>query len=755
MENKESSTLPLSSTSQASTTHVKQLQPVTSSGGHDLARDLVWQRDPDCCKDPAVGQGQQIKQVHVKFPDSTGTPVVPAVSVPYSYQGSSTTTMSTSSGDNISTGIIPTFQQPNVYTGLTPENIVTYMPATNPQAVVVDTDGNRIQQNPVIQQNIPFSGYQVPSNIIPVQFSTNNQQYVSMQAPGTIAPQQQQVTFNYPRLVPFNPQTIVMPRMPVGNPQISPKLSNLNVTVANQVVQTPGSLNMMAATQVSSPVMTSPIAQSPTAVTSPGTESVKSPTYVYMCNKCNYVTPYRSSFKTHYSSHIQYKPFQCAYCDHSTIMKQPMQKHVKLKHAIEDSEGFTYESDSKKENIIDFFCNQCRSTMNMEEAKSYLAKFEGSQEKLKPGPAKRKISKDFQNENDENTPKRKKTFSWSENCNEKEDDLDENTGARTKKSQVSSHLKTSGKARKKLNSDSKTFVKPRKFPGFGKKFLPQTFSAKTFCCHLCEFKSASHRGLKKHCEWRHPEKRIKCEKCSYFTYVEEEFQTHVKNNQCDSDANLLSTKRERSKSPEKSAARARKPVGNTEENKGMTISDTLSGETSDDSSNDEIQLNCPHCNFVSDPFALKRHLFFYHKECDWRCKHCGFISSSKKEVVRHSNKTHTDSQPSVVQTFADISSLMSEDVAEQEKATPPDKDISENEKVVGKHRLIDCDFIKTNRKRLVLGKKRGSTLVNGQSGTEDKLQIIKVSGAEKKSLNIKRGGRKREEKEVDGKIYLS
>jgi hypothetical protein len=90
-----------------------------------------------------------------------------------------------------------------------------------------------------------------------------------------------------------------------------------------------------------------------------------------------------------------------------------MQKHVKLKHAIEDSEGFTYESDSKKENIIDFFCNQCRSTMNMEEAKSYLAKFEGSQEKLKPGPTKRKLSKDFQNEDDEYTPKRKKTFSWS------------------------------------------------------------------------------------------------------------------------------------------------------------------------------------------------------------------------------------------------------------------------------------------------------------------------------------------------------
>jgi hypothetical protein len=754
MENKESSTLPLSGTSQpeqTSTAHVKQLQPVPSSGGHDLARDLVWQRDPDCSKDPAVGQGQQINQVHVKFPDSTGTPILPAVSVPYSYRGPSTATMSTSSGDNVSTGIIPTFQQPNVYTGLRPENIVTYIPSTNPQAVVVDTDGNRIQQNPVIQQNIPFAGYQVPSNMIPVQFSTNNQQYVSMQAPGTIAQQQQQVTFSYPRLVPFNPQTMAMPRMQVSNPQIAPKLSNLNVAVANQVVQTPGSLNIMAATQVSSPVMTSPIAQSPTTVASPGTESVKSPTYVYMCNKCNYVTPYRSSFKTHYSSHIQYKPFQCAYCDHSTIMKQPMQKHVKLKHAIEDSEGFTYESDSKKENIIDFFCNQCRSTMNMEEAKSYLAKFEGSQEKLKPGPTKRKLSKDFQNEDDEYTPKRKKTFSWSENYNEEEDDPDQNTGARTKKSPVSSCLKTKGRPRKILNSDGKTFGKPRKFPGFGKKYLPQTFNVKTILCHFCEFKSASHRGLKKHCEWRHPEKRIKCKKCTYFTYFEEEFQTHLKNIQCDSDINLLSTKRERSKSPEKSAARSRKPVSNTEENKGMTISDTLSGITSDDSSNDEIQLNCPHCNFVSDPFALKRHLFFYHKECDWRCKHCGFISSSKKEVVRHSNKIHTDSQPSVVQTFADISSLMPEDVAEQEKATPPDKDISENEKVVSKHRLIDRDFIKTNRKRLVLGKKCVSTLVNGQSGTEDKLQI----GAEKKSLNIKRGGRKREEKEVHGKIYLS
>jgi hypothetical protein len=30
---------------------------------------------------------------------------------------------------------------------------------------------------------------------------------------------------------------------------------------------------------------------------------------------------------------------------------------------------------------------------------------------------------------------------------------------------------------------------------------------------------------------------------------------------------------------------------------------------------------------------------------------------------------------------------MPEDVAEQEKATPPDKDISENEKVVSKHRV--------------------------------------------------------------------
>jgi hypothetical protein len=69
--------------------------------------------------------------------------------------------MSTSSGDNVSTGIIPTFQQPNVYTGLRPENIVTYIPSTNPQAVVVDTDGNRIQQNPVIQQNIPFAGVTV------------------------------------------------------------------------------------------------------------------------------------------------------------------------------------------------------------------------------------------------------------------------------------------------------------------------------------------------------------------------------------------------------------------------------------------------------------------------------------------------------------------------------------------------------------------------------------------------------------------
>jgi hypothetical protein len=82
LENKESSTLPLSGTSQpeqTSTAHVKQLQPVPASGGHDLARDLVWQRDPDCSKDPAVGQGQQINQVHVKFPDSTGTPVLPAV----------------------------------------------------------------------------------------------------------------------------------------------------------------------------------------------------------------------------------------------------------------------------------------------------------------------------------------------------------------------------------------------------------------------------------------------------------------------------------------------------------------------------------------------------------------------------------------------------------------------------------------------------------------------------------------------------
>jgi hypothetical protein len=101
-------------------------------------------------------------------------------------------------------------------------------------------------------------------------------------------------------------------------------------------------------------------------------------------------------------------------------------------------------------------------TMNMEEAKSYLAKFEGSQEKLKPGPTKRKLSKDFQNEDDEYTPKRKKTFSWSENYNEEEDDPDQNTGARTKKSPVSSCLKTKGRPRKILNSDGKTFGKPEK-----------------------------------------------------------------------------------------------------------------------------------------------------------------------------------------------------------------------------------------------------------------------------------------------------
>jgi hypothetical protein len=66
----------------------------------------------------------------------------------------------------------------------------------------------------------------------------------------------------------------------------------------------------------------------------------------------------------------------------------------------------------------------------------------------------------------------------------------------------------------------------------------------------------------------------------------------------------LSTKRERSKSPEKSAARSRKPVSNTEENKGMTISDTLSGETSDDSSNDEIQLNATSSG-MSDEISAK------------------------------------------------------------------------------------------------------------------------------------------------------
>lgn len=31
------------------------MQPVQTSGGRDLASDLVWQRDPDCSRDPNVG----------------------------------------------------------------------------------------------------------------------------------------------------------------------------------------------------------------------------------------------------------------------------------------------------------------------------------------------------------------------------------------------------------------------------------------------------------------------------------------------------------------------------------------------------------------------------------------------------------------------------------------------------------------------------------------------------------------------------
>lgn len=762
------SQIPIKPLDQTTSINVKQLQPVPTSGGCDLAQDLIWQRDPDCSKDPVLGHpinvspGQTVTAAPTKFPVSTDKQPLPQGTSHYHYQIPENQTLP---GNNAT--LVQAFPPPTMYTGLSAQDVITYVPVSGTPTVVMDTDGNRIQQNPGVQQNIAFAGFQMPHNIIPAQYqpnmaasvNANPMQYVSMQPPSPIV-QQQLANYSYPRLVPYNPQTMTLPKPLVAQQPIAQKPTTLNVTLANQVAQNSISVNVVG-TQVTSPMMTSPIGQSPTSVASP---SVKSPTYVYMCNKCDYVTPYRSSFKTHYCSHIQYKPYQCAYCDHSSIMKQPMQKHVKMKHAIEDSEGFTYESDQKKESIIEYICKLCRSTMNMEEAKKFYEKFEGSHERLKSG--KRKINKDSEEDETVTPTKRKKKFSWSDgNVKEDgdEDDSHYSSNVRgTSKSPISprklthwkedstlkpskerGHTKIKKPGRPKKYADGeltalrKTLVgKVKKFPGFRKqkKYLSQNFNASTFLCQFCEFKSASQKGLKKHCEWRHPEKKRKCAKCSFASFFEEEFTTHVENNQCKNEQNILAVKQEGTKSPVKRFGRPRKSL--LVKSKSPAVSIVMDEDIPEGANNDDAQLNCPHCNFISHPFALKRHLFFYHKECDWRCKHCGFISSSKKEVVRHSNKVHADAQPNVVQTFADISSLLHELATEQEKS-----DMSDGEKIVIKHQLTDSDYINLSKRRLVLGKKRGpKTMNNSQLGVEDKLQMIKVAG-----LTLKRG-RKREEK---------
>ncbi|CAC5396987.1 unnamed protein product [Mytilus coruscus] len=770
------------------------MQPVQTSGGRDLASDLVWQRDPDCSRDPNVGNhgnpmmvsqgvhvpGNQTQMMPVNQPHGvhqmqgvtmnqpqtvpvnqspSGYPVpnvsnaLPHNPAGYQYQGQ-TTSVPTALGDHAHVSMAQTFQMPqgNVYPGMRPQGVVNYLPVTSHQQLMMDTDGNRIQQNTMMQQNMAMTGFQMPQNMVPVQYNPNfvqggnmngNTQYMNMRPPTTtVQHQPQQANYNYPRLVPYNQQLMNAPRTQYNNPRppVVPK-PTLNIMAANQVAQKPTDLNISAGTQVSSPDMGYPTVQSPT-VASPGTESVKSPTYVFMCNKCNYVTPHRSSFKTHYSSHIQYKPYQCAYCDHATIMKQPMQKHVKMKHAIEDSEGFTYESDSKKENIIEFFSNQCRSTMNLEEAKKYLDKYE-SGEKLKSGPAKRKLSMD---ERDKDSSKRKR--SWPE-AGDDSNQSDALLGP--SRSSISPRKLThwkQGVTFEHHNQETKTKVgrgRSKTFSGFAKqkKFI----TSSVMKCPFCEFKSGSRKGLKRHCNWRHLEKRYRCNNCIFSTFFLEEMEVHIQSDHCES---YQLHSHERSKSPEKTVGRPRKNVSSAEETTPKTVTiDRFSEENADESGNDDMQLNCPHCNFSSNPFALKRHLFFYHKECDWKCKICGFISDSKKELVRHSNKAHPNTQPNIVQTFADISSLLPDNASEQEKGTPPDKDIDENEKVVSKHKLIDRDYIKTSKKRLVLGKKRVSKTMNDSSG-EDKLQIMKM-------LNERKGqkrGRKREEKKNDQNSYV-
>ncbi|XP_076106593.1 uncharacterized protein LOC143075155 [Mytilus galloprovincialis] len=780
------------------------MQPVQTSGGRDLASDLVWQRDPDCSRDPNVGnhgnpmmvsQGvhvpvNQTQMMPINQPHGVhqmqGVPMSQPQSVPvnqspsgypvsnvnntlphnpagYQYQGQ-TTTVPNASGDHAHVGMGQPFQMPqgNVYPGMRPQGLGNYLPVTSHQQLMMDTDGNRIQQNNMMQQNMAMTGYQMPpQNMVPVQYNQNfvqggnmngNTQYMNMRPPTTTVQHQQQhqpqhqhqqANYNHPRLVPYNQQLMNAPRTQYNNPRPPVvQTPTLNIMAANQIAQKPTNLNLPSSTQVSSPDTGYPTVQSPT-VASPGTESVKSPTYVFMCNKCNYVTPHRSSFKTHYSSHIQYKPYQCAYCDHATIMKQPMQKHVKMKHAIEDSEGFSYESDSKKENIIEFFSNQCRSTMNLEEAKKYLDKYE-SGEKLKSGPAKRKLSME---EREKDSSKRKK--SWPEAGDES---YQSEASLGQSKSPISPRKLThwkQGVTFEHNNQDTKTKVgrgrSIKSFTSFAKqkKFI----TSGVMKCPFCEFKSGSQKGLKRHCNWRHLEKRYRCNNCDFSTFFLEEMEGHIQRDHCES-YQLHSN--ETRKSPEKTVGRPRKNLSSAEETTPKTVTiDRFAEDNADDSGNDDMQLNCPHCNFSSNPFALKRHLFFYHKECDWKCKICGFISGSKKELVRHSNKAHPNTQPNIVQTFADISSLLPDNASEQEKGTPPDKDIDENEKVVGKHKLIDRDYIKTNKKRMVLGKKRVSKIINDTSG-EDRLQIMKIISERKKQKR----GRKREETKNDQNSYV-
>lgn len=775
-----------------------QMQPVETSGGRDLANDLVWQRDPDCSKDPVPGtvlpdpKGAMVTQTQMLpvnqtqvlsnqnsnvqvsqqggFPMTTGTSVQPQQQIRYQFPNQASV-IPNQSGDNTTATMVQSFQLPSStgYSGPQQQGVAGYVP----QTVLVDTDGIRIQQIP---QNIPLQGYPVQQNMVPVQFNQNftqggntatNSQFISMPPPATAGQ-------HYQRLVPIcqvNPQFLAVPR--ANFPSVT-KPTSLNVTAANQANQNPS---------VVSPVM------SP-AVTSPGTESVKSPTYVFMCNKCSYVTPHRGSFKTHYSSHIQYKPYQCAYCDHATIMKQPMQKHVKMRHGIEDAEGFSYETDPKKENIIDFFCKQCRSTMSMEEAKKYLAKYESqTADKLKPGPSKRKSSLDDKDDDQLSGMKRKKKLSISEanidapTTTNVEQAHAQQVGSPRGKSPLSPRGKSPLSPRGKSNVSPRNLTKwkgsvifqpssekprgrPKKFksdgdnPGKGfpgratikfRGFNRKKFSAtggNFMKCPYCDYKSTSIGGVKKHCEWKHPKAKVQCGKCPFSTFIPEEMERHELHDLCKNEtvgSGYLADKHERSKSPEKGPGRPRKSLSTTESSVVKTTSDIVDENGDENSNDDGVQLPCPHCDFVSHLFALKRHLFFYHKECDWKCKLCGYKSDSKKDVVRHSNRAHPNTQPNVVQTFADISNLLPDEASEQDTGTPPEKDIDEN-KFVSKHKLMGREYYMTSRKRLYLGKKRVG-IANGQS-TEDG----KPLGIILPSIEKRKRGRKKESK-VHGKFF--